>query len=114
MHVFFIAMVPSKSPSFLPVPSTAVLIYDDDLSFNITLSCTVRESGRFNWTWTDPSGHPPSAVIYSNVTRTSTALFTGISAANDSLTFSCRATYNTSEVFMFSKTVSKNITVKSK
>ena len=101
-------MAPTESPSFLPA---VVLIYKDYISFNVTLSCTVRESGRFRWTWTDPSGDPPSAVTYSNVTRTSTALFTGISAASDSLTFSCQASYDTEMVLNFPIEVSQSITV---
>ena len=104
-------MAPTESPSLLPGPSHVVLIYESDVSFNVNLSCTVRESGRFRWTWTDPSGDLPSAVTYSNVTRTSTALFTGISAANDSLTFSCQASYDTAMEFNFPKDVSQSITV---
>ena len=101
-------MAPTESPSLLPAPSHVVLIHEGDVSFNVTLSCTVRESGKFRWTWTDPSGDPPSAVTYSNVTRTSTALFIGIT---DSLTFSCQARYDTEMEFNFPKYVSQNITV---
>ena len=103
-----IAMAPTESPSLLP---HVVLIHKGAVSFNVTLSCTVRESGRFRWTWTDPSGDPPSAVTYSNVTRTSTALFTGISATNNSLTFSCQASYDTEMEYNFPKDVSQSITV---
>ena len=104
-------MAPTESPSLLPAPSHVVLIHEGDVSFNVNLSCTVRESGRFRWTWTDPSGDPPRAVTYSNVTRTSTALFTRISVANDSLTFSCQASYDTEMEFQFPIEVSQNITV---
>ena len=104
-------MAPTEPPSLLPAPSHVVLIHEGDVSYNVTLSCTVRESGRFRWTWTDPSGGPPSAVTYSNVTRTSTALFTGTSVANDSLTFSCQASYDSEMEFSFPKDVSQSITV---
>ena len=107
----YIAMTPTESPSLLPAPSHVVLIDEGDVSFNVNLTCTVRESGRFKWTWTDPSGDPPSAVTYSNVTRTSTALFTRISASNNSLTFSCQASYDTEMAFNFPIEVSQSITV---
>ena len=90
----YIVVAPTEPPSLLPAPSHVVPLHKGDVSFNVTLSCTVRESGRFRWTWTDPSGGCPSAVTYSNVTRTSTALFTGISAASNSLTFTCQASYD--------------------
>ena len=61
-------MVPTDSPSLLPPVWTS--------GDNLTLSCTVAGEGRFSWQWTDPDGNPPSAVILSNVTRTSIATFT--------------------------------------
>ena len=86
-------MVPTDSPSLLPVPSPVRASAD-----NLNLSCTVAGEGRFSWQWTDPDGNPPSAVILSNVTRTSIATFTNImirgNASEANLTFTCTATYN--------------------
>ena len=82
-------MAPTGAPTLLPVASPMLSV--DQVGPNLTLSCTVRESGRFNWTWVDSYINPPSAVTFSNVTRTSTALFTGISSQSR---FRCEATYD--------------------
>ena len=92
--VFPTAMVPTVPPSLLLVPSPVRTSAD-----NPTLSCTVAGEGRFSWQWTDPDGNPPSAVILSNVTRTSIATFTNIRGTGGgtlerNLTFTCTATYN--------------------
>ena len=79
-----IDMVPTDSPSLLPVPSPVRTSAD-----NLTLSCTVAGEGRFSWQWTDPDGNPPSAVILSNVTRTSIATFTNIRLSVIKARFSC-------------------------
>ena len=91
-------MVPTVPPSFLPNTAPARLLAAN-LSPNLTLSCTVAEEGRFSWQWTDPGGNPPSAVVLSNVTRTSIATFTNIKGTdsgseNETLTYICQATYS--------------------
>ena len=92
-------MVPTVPPSLLPNTAPARLLAAN-LSPNLTLSCTVAGEGRFSWQWTDPDGNPPSAVILSNVTRTSIAYFTNIRGTpsgsdNEMLTYACHATYST-------------------
>ena len=82
-------MEPTEALSLLPAPS--LMLSADQVSPNISLSCTVRESGRFRWTWTDSLGNFPITMTLSDATRTSTALFTGISSQSR---FRCEAAYN--------------------
>ena len=53
---------PSMPPSLLP-NTAPMTLSADNLSPNLTLSCTVMGEGRFSWQWTGPDGNPPSAVI---------------------------------------------------
>ena len=105
-------MVPTVPPTLLPVPSPVRESAD-----NFNLSCTVEGEGRFNWQWTYPDGNPPSAVILSNLTRTSIATFTNIdtmirdNASETNLTFTCRATYNPLVSGVEQNNVSQEITV---
>ena len=104
-------MVPTVPPSLLPVPFPVRTSAD-----NLTLSCTVAEEGRFSWQWTYPDGNPPSAVILSNVTRTSIATFTNIRGTGGGtleriLTFTCTATYNPLVSGVERNNVSQEITV---
>ena len=110
-----LAMVPTVPPSLLPSTAPARLLAAN-LSPNLTLSCTVAGEGRFSWQWTDPDGNPPSAVILSNVTRTSIATFTNIRGTGDgtlerNLTFTCTATYNPLVSGVERNNVSQEITV---
>ena len=82
-------MAPTEAISLLPTPS--LMLSADQVSPNLSISCTVRESGRFSWIWTDSLGNSPIAVTLSDATRTSTALFTGISSQS---WFRCEAAYN--------------------
>ena len=86
---------PSMPPSLLPNTAPTTLSADN-VSPNLTLSCTVMGEGRFSWQWTGPDGNPPSVMILSDVTRTSTAVFTDIRDTTEkgSVSFSCEATYN--------------------
>ena len=104
-------MVPTDSPSLLPVPSPVRAS-----AGNINLSCTVAGEGRFSWQWTDPDGNPPSAVILTDVTRTSIATFTNIRGTGGgtlerNLTFTCTATYNPLVSGVERNNVSQEITV---
>ena len=93
---------PSTPPSLL-FDTAFMTLSADNLSPNLTLSCTVMGEGRFSWQWTGPDGNPPSAVILSDVTRTSTAVFTNIrntlmdtlaeETGERSVSFRCEATY---------------------
>ena len=83
-------MAPTEAFSLLP-PHIPMLRFDQ-ISPNLSVSCTVRENGSFSWMWIhNNTGDPPIAVTYSNATRTSTALFTGISPLSQ---FICEAAYN--------------------
>ena len=82
-------MAPTEALSLLLAPYLTLNPYQ--ISPNIILSCTVRGSGRFSWIWTDSLGNFPIAMTLSNATRTSTALFTGISSESQ---FRCEAAYN--------------------
>ena len=82
-------MAPTEAFSLLP-PHIPILSLDH-IGPHLSLSCTVRESGRFSCIWTDTLGNSPIAVTFSNATRTSTALFTGISSQSQ---FRCEAAYN--------------------
>ena len=98
VYSFPSAKVPKAPPSLLPVPSPVPFPVRTSAD-NLTLSCTVAGEGRFSWQWTDTDGNPPSAVILSNVTRTSIATFTNIRGTGGgtlerNLTFTCTATYN--------------------
>ena len=98
-------------PSLLPVPFPVRTSAD-----NLTLSCTVAGEGRFSWQWTDPDGNPPSAVIFSDVTRTSIASFTNIRGTaggtlERNLTFTCTATHNPLVSGVERNNVSQEITV---
>ena len=104
-------MVPTDPHIFLPVLSPVRTSAE-----NLNLSCTVAGEGRFSWQWTDPDGNPPSAVILSNVTRTSIATFTNIRGTGGgtlerNLTFTCTATYNPLVSGVERNNVSQEITV---
>ena len=81
---------PTTAPSLSPSP--AVVLDADNVTSNLTLSCTVAGEGRFRWQWTDAGGNSLNPeVTFSDTTRTNTALFTRIKSGN---TFRCVATYD--------------------
>ena len=74
------------------VPAASVTRSSEELSSNLTLSCTVRGDGKFSWLWTGPQS--PIMQWTSDFTRTSTALFTHIRGTSEGETkYTCQATY---------------------
>ena len=75
------------------VPAADVIRSSEEVSSNLTLSCTVRGDGKFSWSWTGPQS--PVMEWTSDFTRTSTALFTHIRRLNEGDTkYTCQATYD--------------------
>ena len=75
------------------VPAANVIRSSEEVSSNLTLSCTVRGDGKFSWSWTGPQS--PVMEWTSDFTRTSTALFTRTRRLNDGDTkHTCQATYD--------------------
>ena len=72
-------------------PSPTVSRPVEDVSPNLTLSCSVSGEGMFSWQWTNPDGDPPSEVMLYDTTRTSTAVFTRISSTSEGM-YQCEAT----------------------
>ena len=65
----------------------------DEVSTNLTLSCTVSGRGKFSWAWT--AAQSPVMVWISDFTRTSTAMFTGIRRLDSGENgYRCTATYD--------------------
>ena len=84
-------VAPSVAPEL--VPSSPLILSPDDVSPNLTLSCTVRGEGRFSWTWSGPQS--PVRVWSSYFTRTSTAEFTGVRGLSEGDTrYRCNAYYD--------------------
>ena len=74
-------------------PSSSITRPVDDVSPNLTLSCSVSGEGMFSWQWTNPDDDPPSEVMLNDITRTSTAIFTLISSMSEGM-YRCEATYD--------------------
>ena len=83
-------LAPEVAPSI--VPPSLIIRDANDVSPDLNLTCTVSGEGRFRWEWTGPGGITPSNVQLYDLTRTSTASFTGIRGGGDG--FQCRATYS--------------------
>ena len=89
---FVTAVLNSTSPPEL-VPAVNVIRSSEEVSSNLTLSCSVRGDGKFSWSWTGPLS--PVMEWTSDFTRTSTALFTRVRGLNEGDTkYACQATYD--------------------
>ena len=84
-------LLPTSPPGL--VPAANVTRSSEEVSSNLTLSCTVRGDGKFSWLWTGPQS--PVMEWTSDFTRTSTALFTRVRGLNEGDTkYTCQATYD--------------------
>ena len=87
----FVVLTPSTAPELVPV--VRLVVTSDDVTPNLTLTCTVSGEGGFNWMWSGPQ--TPVRVWSSDFTRTSTAEFTGVRGLSNADTrYRCSATYN--------------------
>ncbi len=107
-----IVLAPKVAPSI--VPPSLTTRDANDVSPDLNLTCTVSGEGRFSWEWTGPGGITPSNVQLYDLTRTSTASFTGIRGGGDG--FQCRATYSPvipsrPNVPAFAMSASQNVSV---
>lgn len=94
------------------IPSPLIVRDVDNVSPNLTLSCSMDGEASFTWWWTDRNGNSPDQVVLSNATRTSTALFTRISSDEDGLLiFQCQSTYNPLPGQMFTAVASQDVNV---
>ena len=93
--LIFVVFLPTVPPSFLPL--SPIMRGADDVSSNLTLTCTVSGNGTFRWEWEDQSGSPPTMTETLDTSRTSTAVFTRIAGPGSfmgEVTYRCIAYYD--------------------